>query len=283
MVAAQAGGMATNSDRAFRFGIVAAQARDGEQWAQTARQVESLGYRSLLIPDNLHGLAPFVALSAAATATSTLTVGSYVLAAPYRSAQDVAWSASTLALLSGNRFELGLGAGRPAAAGEAEQLGRPFGSFAERVDQVAETIAAMRHRAPAVRILVAGSGDRLLRLAAEHADVVALGLPPRAGEDELAAKVARLRELAGDRFDQIELNVNLLAIGDETPPWLRQYIGADVAELAAQGSAAVLTGSVEQMAETLQRRRETCGISYVATNAAFMTALAPVVDRLDGS
>ena len=94
---------------------------------------------------------------------------------------------------------------------------------------------------------MAGSGDRLLQLAAEQADIVALGLPPQAGEDALAAKAARLRELAGERFDQIELNVNLLAIGDETPPWLRQYIGADVAELAAQGSAAVLTGSVEQM------------------------------------
>ena len=235
-----------------------------------------------MIPDNLHGLAPFVALTAAATATTDLTVGSYVLAAPYRSAEDVAWSASTLDLLSGNRFELGLGAGRPAAATEAEELGRAFGGFADRVDQVAETIAAARRRAPGVRILLAGSGDRLLRLAAEQADVVALGLPPQAGEDALATKVARLRELAGERFDRIELNVNLLAIGEQTPPWLRQFIGADVAELAAQGSAAVLTGSVEQMADTLQRRRDAYGISYVVTNAAFMTALAPVVERLAG-
>ena len=55
-----------------------------------------------------------------------------------------------------------------------------------------------------------------------------------------------------------------------------------MAELAAQGSAAVLTGSVEQMADTLQRRRDAFGISYVVTNAAFMTALAPVVERLAG-
>jgi probable F420-dependent oxidoreductase len=275
--------MDNGTHRPFRFGIVAAQARDGGQWAETARQVESLGYSTLLIPDNLRGLAPSVALAAAASATTTLRVGSYVLAAPYRSPADVAWQSASLDLLSGNRFELGIGAGRPAAAAEAEQLGRPFGPFAERVEQVGATIAAVRERAPEVPVLVAGSGERLLALAADHADAVAIGLPPQADEDALAAKVATLRTMAGPRFADLELNVNLLAIGDETPPWLRQFIGVEVSELAAQGSAAVLTGSVDEMVDVLQRRRERCGISYVVTNAAFLQALAPVVERLVGS
>jgi probable F420-dependent oxidoreductase len=274
--------MDLGSSKPFRFGVVAAQARDGQHWAETARHVESLGYDTLLMPDNLRGLSPAPALAVAASAAGTLTVGSYVLAAPYRSAEDVAWQAATLDLLTGHRFELGVGAGRPAAAGEAEQLGRDFGSFTERVDLVTRTIEASRARSPGLRVLVAGSGERLLEVAAEHADIVALGLPPRAGEDALAAKAALLRDIAGSRWGELELNVNLLAVGEETRPWLREVVGADVAELAAQGSAAVLTGSVDQMVQTLLRRRETVGISYVVTNAGFMTALAPVVERLSG-
>jgi len=274
--------MTDTTPRPFRFGIVAAQAKDGEQWAETARQVEGLGYATLLIPDNLPGLAPFPALTAAAAATTTLTVGTYVLAAPYRSAPDVAWQASTLDLLSGNRFELGLGAGRPAAQPETEQLGRTFGTFGERLDQVEAALDATRERAPGLRVLLAGSGDQLLALAARRADTVALGLGPTAGEDELAGKVQRLRDLAGDRFGELELNVNLLAVGDETPPWLRQVVGLEVADLVALGSAAVLTGSLDQMAECLLRRRERLGISYVVTSAHFMSALAPLVQRLSG-
>ncbi len=275
--------MTQQTQRPFRFGIVAAQARDAEDWAATAREVESLGYGTLLMPDTLPGLAPFIGLAGAAAATTTLRVGTYVVAAPYRSAADVAWQAASLDLLSGHRFELGIGTGRPAAAEETERLGRPFGSFADRVEHLRQTLDAVAERAPGVRVLIAGTGERLLALAAERADTVALGLPPQEGEDALAATVDRLRALAGDRFDRIELNVNLLAIGTETPPWLRQYVGVEVGDLAAAGSAAVLTGSVGAMVETLQRRRERCGVSYVVTNAAFRHALAPVVERLAGT
>jgi probable F420-dependent oxidoreductase len=270
-------------DRRFRFGIVAAQAKDGQQWAATARQVEGLGYESLLVPDNLSGLAPFPALAVAAAATTTLTVGTYVLAAPYRPPAEVGWESATLDLLSGNRFQLGLGAGRPAAAAEAERLGREFGTFGERVDEVVAAIEAARERAPGLRVLVAGSGPRLLERLVPYADTIALGLPPTADEDALAAKVALLRGLAGERADDIELNVNLLAVGTETPPWLRQHLGIEVADLAAQGSAAVLTGSLDDMVDTLSRRRDLLGISYVVTNAGFMAALAPVVERLAGT
>jgi probable F420-dependent oxidoreductase len=269
--------------RPFRFGIVAAQARDADDWAATARRVESLGYSTLVMPDNLQGLSPFVGLASAASATTTLRVGTYVLAAPYRSAAEVAWQAASLDLLSGHRFELGIGTGRPAAAGEAERLRRPFGSFADRVEQVRDTIDAVTERAPGLPVLVAGSGERLLAVAAKRADSVAVGLPPQAGEDALAATVDRLRRLAGPRFDRIELNVNLLAVGTATPPWLRQYVGVEVEDLVAAGSTAVLSGSVPEMVDTLQRRRDRCGVSYVVTNVAFAAALAPVVERLTGT
>ena len=50
-------------------------------------------------------------MTAAAAATSRLRVGSYVLANDYRHPLVMAREAATLDLLSGGRFELGLGAG----------------------------------------------------------------------------------------------------------------------------------------------------------------------------
>lgn len=270
-------------DKAFRFGIVAAQPRDAQAWQATARHAEELGYDILLTPDNVGGVSPVPALAAAATATTSLRVGTYVLAAPYRPAAQVAWDAAALDLLSTGRFELGLGAGRPAAADEAATLGQPFGGFGERVDQVTTTIAAARERVPGIRILVAGSGPHLLSAVVESADTIALGLGPDKDESALADAVRLVRELAGGRADDIELNVNLLAVGDESPPWLRHVVGADLAELAANGSAAVLTGSTDEMVDRLRRRRDELGIGYVVTNAAYLDALAPVVERLAGT
>jgi probable F420-dependent oxidoreductase len=270
-------------DRSFRFGIVAAQPRDAAAWQATARRAEERGYDILLTPDNVRGVSPVPALAAAAAATTTLRVGTYVLAAPYRPAAQVAWDAAALDLLSTGRFELGVGAGRPAAADEAAQLGQPFGGFADRVAQVTATIAAVRERVPGSRILVAGSGPRLLRAVVEQADTIALGLGPDKDESALADVVRLVHELAGSRADEIELNVNLLAVGDESPPWLRQVVGQHLAELAAKKSAAVLTGSTEQMVDCLRRRRDELGISYVVTNAWFVDALAPVVEQLAGT
>jgi hypothetical protein len=136
---------------------------------------------------------------------------------------------------------------------------------------------------PGIRVVVAGSGPRLLAAVVSEVDTLALGLGPEKDGAALADTVALVRGLAGERADDIELNVNLLAVGDEAPPWLRQVVGADLSELAARGSAAVLTGSTGQMVDRLRRRRDDLGISYVVTNAAYLDALAPVVERLAGT
>src|SRR5690349_21608687 len=107
------------AQRMFRFGVVAAQARSGQEWMEKARRIEGLGYASMVIPDNIeHTLAPFPALAAAAAATSGLRVGTYVLANDYRHPVLVAKEAASLDVLSGGRFELGIGAGRPSAAAD---------------------------------------------------------------------------------------------------------------------------------------------------------------------
>jgi alkanesulfonate monooxygenase SsuD/methylene tetrahydromethanopterin reductase-like flavin-dependent oxidoreductase (luciferase family) len=120
------------TEREFRFGVVAGKTASGAEWAATARRAEELGYDTLLVPDTLHTFAPFPALAAAAAATTTLRVGSYVLSAPNRPPGLVAWETETLQQLSDGRFELGLGAGRPGAEGDAAALRRRNGSTGSR-------------------------------------------------------------------------------------------------------------------------------------------------------
>ena len=75
-----------------------------------------------------------------------MRLGSYVLAAPLRTPGEVAWETASLDVLSEGRFELGLGAGRPAAESDAARLGLPFGTLAGRVSRAQQTIEAVRAR-----------------------------------------------------------------------------------------------------------------------------------------
>lgn len=297
------------AQRPFRFGVTAAGARSGVEWIEKARRVESLGYTTLVVPDNLqHTLAPFPALAVAATATTTLRVGTYVLVNDYRNPVLLAKEVATLDLLTGGRFELGLGAGRPAADAEAHMMGLAFDDGGVRVARLAEALAVIKpllageqasatgpHYAasdatisplpvqqPRPPLLVAGSGPRLLALAAQEADIVALGVAPDTTEAAMAEKVAALREAAGERFAQLELALSLIAVAGQLSRWLAVRMGAGGAALATSDAACVLTGDTEAMYETLQRRRDALGISYLLVGEDLMEAFAPVVARLAG-
>src|SRR6266702_4350221 len=116
------------ADRKFRFGVVAGQANDLDQLAAFVRQTEDAGFDVVLSPDTMNLAAPFTTLTAvAATLSRTLRVSTFVLAAPLRPPTAVAWEAASLDRLSGGRFELGIGAGRPDASREAARLGVPWG------------------------------------------------------------------------------------------------------------------------------------------------------------
>ncbi|GAA0911306.1 LLM class flavin-dependent oxidoreductase [Nonomuraea longicatena] len=266
-------------NHAFRFGVVAGSAPGPGGWPGLARRVEELGYATLLIPDTLQTLSPFAAAAAAAAATSTLRVGTYVVAAPNRTPAMVAWETETVQTLSGGRFELGLGAGRPGAEQEAAALGVPFGTAARRVGLVAEIAKAVKN----TPILIAASGTRMLRLAAEQADTVALALPPHATEAELAATLDELYEIAGDRFPKLEVNSNLFVVGDDAPDWLVRSLGRDPREIVARGGYGVVPGEPAAIADTLAGRRDRLGISYVTVGAPFAERFAPVVERLVGT
>src|SRR6266404_9017649 len=187
--------------RPSRFGVVAAYAPSHTAWISTARRVEELGYATLLMPDraNIGGLAPLTALAVAAEATTSLRVGSYVFCNGYRHPVLLAREAATLDLLSDGRFEPGLGTG--VSSSEFQQMGIPFGSPGARVDHLEETLQIMKRlfteetvsftgkyytitemkgyprpaQKPHPPILVAGAGQRMLKLAAREANIIAIG------------------------------------------------------------------------------------------------------------
>jgi alkanesulfonate monooxygenase SsuD/methylene tetrahydromethanopterin reductase-like flavin-dependent oxidoreductase (luciferase family) len=278
VVATLTPGQAGPMTHPFRFGLVAATAQSGTAWTALARRAENLGFDTLLIPDTAHTLSPLPAAAAAAAATTALRVGTFVLAAGLRTPAVIARETATLATLTDARFELGLGAGRPDAADDAAALGLAPTTVAERITAIRDTVKAVR-ATNSSRILIAAGGPRMLALAGLLADTVALGVPPTGTEDDMAAAARRATESGR----QVELSANLLAVGTETPDWLRAQLGTDAATLAAAGSAAILTGTPTEMADTLSRRRERYGVSYITVNPGYLDQLAPVIERLAGN
>ena len=248
------------ADRLFRFGVVAAAAQAAAEGTGRARHAEDLGYATSLTPDTRGTLPPLLALSAAAAVTTSIGLGTFVLAAPNRRPEQLGYEVRGLSLLSGGRFELGLGAGRPAAQEDAARLGVAYGTPDQRIKQVEEMLRQTRKWAdgPAPRVLIAASGARMMGFAARNADTVALGLPPGTPEDGLAEHVRLIRQAAVD-FDALELSTGVLMVGDDAPPWLARQLGPDVPEDAIS----VLRGSPREMAARLLRRRDAHQVSYI--------------------
>jgi probable F420-dependent oxidoreductase len=286
-------------------------------WKEKARSIEGLGFDVMLMADHiavsLPGWAP--ALVAAADATTTLRVGTFVLDNNFRHPALVARDAATVDLFSDGRFELGIGAGwQP---DNFQRAGVPFetpGTRAERLSESVQIIQALfggepvtfsgNHytldelqgfpkpvQQPHPPILIGAGGPRMLDFAARHADIVAIA-PPALPEGGLQLaveasfmdrQVARLRDAGGERFPALEFNVLLqrVIVTDD-----RQAAASD---LAAQwgkpaedllDSPHLLIGTPAQMAADLRRRRERFGISYITIFERDIAAFAPVVELL---
>ena len=302
----------------FRFGITASVAADAAAWVTLARRAEELGYATLVMPDHLTGqLAPMPALAAAAGATRTLRIGTFVLANDYRHPLLMAREAATLQQLSGGRFELGLGAGWMRS--DYRQLGMPYDRPGVRIDRLLETLDITRrlfagervtHAGPhypldgaslaplpeiTPPILVGGGGPRVLRIAARHAQIVGLlaqfdrhGRPMvRQGtEAATARKIEIVRRTAGERFARLELNVLVV---DAALVGGQRSMGRSALALLkgagaglVGGSPYVLYGTVAQLRDTLLRRRELLGISYYVWSARHVETMAPLVAALAG-
>ena len=306
----------------FRFGVNVRSAGSRSEWTGKARKLEDLGYAALTVPDHLAALiAPMPALVSAAEATKTLRVGTMVLNNDLRHPVLVAREAATVDLLSDGRLDLGLGAGHMQAeydqtglrfdAGNTrvERLaeavaivkgllkGEPV-TFAGRHYRVTgHTIHPLPVQRPHPPILIGGNGRRLLTLAAKEADIVGLsGITFRRGGTapdlsgwrvaSVEERVRLVREAAADRYDRLVLNtlVQRVVVTHD-----RRQAAEELAKRWTQLSAEeilqspyVLIGTVDQLVEDLQARRERWGISYYTIFELYVDAFAPVVARLAG-
>jgi probable F420-dependent oxidoreductase len=303
----------------FRFAVQQASAPTGEEWAALARRAESLGYDLLVMPDHLgNQLSPFAALAAAAAATTRLRISAFVFANDYRHPLMLAREAATLDVLSGGRFEMGMGAGWMTS--DYRGLGMTYDLPPRRIDRLEEAIPLVKRllagetvthngehyqmeRAsagvPAVQrprppLAIGGGGPRMLKIAAREAEIV--GLQPgfnargwplfgQATEKATAEKVAVIKEAAGDRFDQLELNlwISLAGLAGSGNSMRGTAVAATMgAATAVYGSPYVLYGTLGALRDRLLRRRDQLGISYYTLPSRSMESMAPLVEALAG-
>jgi probable F420-dependent oxidoreductase len=232
--------------RPFRFGAINEQLLAPQQWLDHVRQIEALGYDTLLIRDHLlpnyfgEQYAPLIALATAAAHTSRLGLGTMVLANDFRHPALLAKEAATLHAFSGGRFELGIGAGWLRA--EYAAMGLNLDAAGRRIARLEEAVTALkafwsgesvtlagRHyqlqelaitplTTPPPRLFLGGGHERMLSMAGRLADSVGL-LTSSVASGELVAdpaerspeaverKLGWVRAGAGARFDAIELSL----------------------------------------------------------------------------
>jgi len=265
-----------------RTAVVATPAAPGAAWAEQVRDLEAAGWDTLLLPDTLRTASPFPALASAAAVTVSLRVRTWVVAAPLRTPGALIREVSALQLLSGGRFELGIGPGRPEAKGEAERLGLPWGSALERIEQVTVAVGAVRGAvSPVPPVAVAAGGNRMLQAAVDLVtgadDRIALAVGPLATLDELASAAERVHALAGRR---VRLSHQVSGIGDAVPAWLA-HGGLDGALMRGRGAAGWFPGGdPDAIAEALTRRAGELGIDEVVVPDELAGVFAPVLTRL---
>lgn len=303
----------------FRFGVQLAVARDAARWAAHARRAEDLGYGVLVMPDHLgRQFAPAAGLAAAAAATTRIRLATMVFANDYRHPLMLAREAASLDVLSNGRFELGLGAGWMAS--DYRQLGMPYDRPGLRIDRLEEAVPLFKrllagetvtHDGPHYRLdraaldplpvqrprpplAIGGGGPRILTLAAREADIVGLvpqvnehGRPRirQATEGAVREKIALIRDVAGGRFERLEINVwagDAGMAGSGSGVRASLLAAAKAAGAGLVGSPYVLYGTLGRLRDLLLRRRDELGISYYILPGRSMESMAPLVEALAG-
>jgi probable F420-dependent oxidoreductase len=315
--------------RPFRFlGLIGGDLPGPGELAQAARRAESTGYSVLVLPDHLlRQHAPVPLLATVAAVTSRVRVGTFVFNAGLRHPAVLAQDLASLDVLSGGRLEIGIGAGwnHP----EYASVGLPFPPVGVRVAQLAEAVAVLKGcfgdgpfsfagehftitdydaapkpvQRPHPPLFIGGGGRRLLELAGRQADIIGLSARllsgpgrPRPDPRSLTAaateeKIRWVRQAAGARFDQLELNTyptgGPVVVTDRARPAaqeradrLAELTGIALTAEEILDSPHSFIGSIDGLTQKFIELRERFGISSIMVGD--IDQLAPVVERLAG-
>ncbi len=306
-------------ERSFRFGVQISRSRCRLEWRQRARRAEALGYEVLLMPDHFGPQFAIGPALAAAAATTTLRIGTLVWQNDLRHPAEIAKEAATLDVLSDGRFELGIGAGGSFLP-EYAWTGISFAAAGARVGRLEESVQIIKGvfrqdpytfhgdqyrmseyagypkpiQQPHPPLLIAGGGKRILRLTANHADIV--GLLPSMKQvggsfndddsvDAFAAKADFVREQAGDCASQLEFNIliQLFVLTDDRDSEIERIKEEhEITNRAWFDSPMVYVGSEDEIIAKLLAVRARIGASYFLVFEPVMEAFTPVIGRLSG-
>jgi len=273
------------------------------------------------MPDHFDDqLAPVPALMTAANVTTNLRIGALVWDNDYKHPAVLAKELATMDVLSDGRLELGIGAGWMIS--DYEQMGIPYDSAKVRIDRFVEGLKVIKGamaegpfsfsgdhytiteyngtpkpiQVPCPPILIGGGGKRVLSIAAREADIVGINATMSAGvvglhtfstmtAEVVDEKVAIVREAAGARFNDIELNVraflvNITDDAKQAASGIASMLGVE--QQMVEESPFALVGPTSKLIEDLLERRERWGFSYIIVGADDLDSFAPVVAALNG-
>ena len=312
--------------KAFRFLADAREIASLAELTETARRAESLGIDTLVVPDHLiQQLGPIPAMAAIVAVSDRLRVAGFVLNNDLRHPAVLAQDLASIDVISGGRLDIAIGAGWNRA--EYEAIGLPFDPTPVRQARLAESIAVLKGcfgpgpfsfsgdhytitdydaypkpiQQPHPPFLIGGGGRRTLELAAREAQIVGFApriLPigaPDPGSitfEGTREKLGWVREAAGDRFDDLELNVypsgvapaivdDPLTRAAEFAESLTQRSGVAVSAEEILDSPHFFVNTVDGFVEKFTRLRSELGISSIMVGN--LGELDPVVERLAGT
>jgi probable F420-dependent oxidoreductase len=298
----------------------------GKELAEKARRAESIGYHEIVFPDHLiPQLGPISGMAWVAQATERIRIGAFVFNNDLRHPVVLAQELASLDVLSGGRVDVAIGAGWNVP--EYEAIGIPFDPTPVRQRRLVEAITVIKGcfgekpftfrgehytiteldgqpkpvQQPHPPFMIGGGGRRTLELAGREAQIVSLApriRPDRKGDprsitfEATAEKIGWVRDAAGDRFDEITLNI----YPSQAPITVTDHARAEVRNVAAAirartgeelsedellESPQVFIGSVSGLVEKFRSLRERLGISsYMCGTGG---DLDPVVEQLAGT
>ena len=310
----------------FSFLADASDAPDLATLTERARRAEASGITALVLPDHLVPVpAPIPWLTAVAIVTERLRISPFVLNNDLRHPAVLAKDLATIDVLSGGRLDVAIGAGwnKP----EYDAVGLRFDPIETRAARLTEAIAILKGcfadgsfsftgehytitdfdafpkpiQRPHPPFFVGGGGRRTLTLAAREADIV--GLAPRTLTGQRAdprsvtraateEKIAWVRAAAGERFDDLVLNVypsqwpitvtdDLRGEARRVIDRMRERTGVELTEDEVIDSPHIFIGSVGRFVEKFSELREGLGISSFMVGG--VGELEAVVERLAGT
>lgn len=287
----------------IRFGARAHYRIPPKNWIITVQHIEELGYSTIFEDDHfgIFNYDPIVLLSAVAAATKKINLGTLVFDVDYRHPVILARTAAALHLLSGGRFEFGIGAGWDQR--DYDMAGIQFDKPIVRIRRLDEALTIIRNmwtqektsfkgryynlsemvqagelpKGEHPKIMVGGGGKQLLTVAGRHADVVGISMDLRlirrdTHQITLADVRKRIRWVkdsarkSGRDSDEIEFQMEFprATITEDPEPLFEHYAnyyGVSVDVIKAHPQA--LVGTIDEMVDKLLMIREETDISYM--------------------